>query len=40
MGEIKKMLENEKYIEKSTYEYNIMNCTVSCRIFGEPGDRD
>jgi hypothetical protein len=29
-----------KNIEKSVYEYNIMQCTVSCWTLGEHGDRE
>jgi hypothetical protein len=36
-----KMLENEKYWDNpSTYEYNIMYCTVNCWIWGEHVDRE
>jgi hypothetical protein len=41
MGEVKKMLENEKYWNNpSICEYNIMHCTVSCWILEEHGDRE
>jgi hypothetical protein len=36
VGERKKILDNEKYWKNpSIYEYNIMQCTVSCWILGE-----
>jgi hypothetical protein len=40
VGEIKKMLENEKYWKNSAIcEYTIMHWTVSCWVFGEHGGR-
>jgi hypothetical protein len=39
--EVKTMLDIEKYWNNpSIYEYNIMDCTVSCWILGEHGDRE
>jgi hypothetical protein len=41
LGERKKMLENEKYLNSpSTYEYSIMHCTVSYWTLVEHGDRE
>jgi hypothetical protein len=40
VGEEKRMLESEKYWNTaSVYEDNITQCTVSCWITGEQGDR-